>query len=219
MRDVFHEELDAIEGLLVSMAGDVRTQMGRASAALMSQDLAVAERVISNDDHVDAMRRMVEQRALAVMATQQPVARDLRALVTSLRIVMDLERMGDLAVHIAKLTRRRYPGAVIAPRLAPTICAMAETADAMTRKCQDVLATADVATASCLERDDDAMDEAHRQLLQILLNNAERGTIEEAVNATLCGRFYERFADHAVNIGTRLVFQVSGGDGSPALAR
>src|SRR5205807_10212679 len=131
-------------------------------------------------------------------AREQPVASALRVLVTSLRLVADIERMGDLALHIAKVARRRYPSSAIPAELHATVLEMGQVAQRICAKCSSVIAGRDVTLAAELERDDDVMDELHRRLVNVLLDPNWKGGIEGAIDVTLRGRYYERFGDHAV---------------------
>jgi phosphate transport system protein len=189
--------------------------MSRATTALLDADLALAEGVISADAVVDELYRTTEERAFDVMARQQPVASDLRMLVTSLRMVADLERMGDNAVHVAKIARRRYPSSAVPPQLRATVLKMGHVAEEIVAKAAEVVARRDLALAAELERDDDVMDDLHRRLFQQILEQAD-GDVEAAIDVTLAGRYYERFADHAVSVARRVVYLVTGERPVPA---
>ena len=210
MRDAYHEDLDAITDRLVEMAGLVGSMMGRATTALLDADLAMAEGVISADDTVDALYATVESLALDLLARQQPVASDLRVLITSLRMVADLERMGDHAMHVAKVARRRYPDHAIPRELRSTVLEMGQVAQQIVEKAGSVIAGRDVALALELEDDDDVMDDYQKKLFTRLLSDERRYSVEAAIDVTLCGRYYERFADHAVSVARRVVFLVTG---------
>jgi len=210
MRDAYHVELDSIGESLVDMTRLVGSAMGRATIALLEVDLALAESVIAADDAVDAVQRSLDRRALDLLARQQPVAGDLRTIITSLRMSADLERMGDLARHIAKVARRRYPEAAIPPELHATIAEMGQIAELLVDKVAVIIADRDVTAALALESEDDAMDRLHRGLFTALLDERWKHGIETAVDLTLCGRYYERFADHAVSVAKRVVFMVTG---------
>jgi phosphate transport system protein len=216
MRDAYHDELDAITAALVEMTNMVGSAMARATTALLSADLQLAEGVIAADEQVDELYRATEQRAFDVMARQQPVASDLRMLVTSLRMVADLERMGDLALHVAKVARRRYPALAVPQELRPTVLRMGHVAEEIATKAGRVIAERDVPLAEQLERDDDEMDELHRELFSVMLGDAWEGGIEGAVDIALVGRYYERFADHAVSVARRVVYLVTGERPVPA---
>ena len=210
MRDVYHEELAEINDQLVEMTRLVESAMSRASRSLLDADLQLAEAVIAGDVHIDRLYVSMERRAFDLMARQQPVAVDLRFLVTSLRIVAELERMADLAVHIAKVARRRYPGSAVPGVLHSTILGMGQAAVRIAAKAATVLATTDTALAAELERDDDVMDALQRELFAHILGSVWTGSVEEAVDVTLCGRFYERFADHAVSVARRVAYLATG---------
>jgi len=210
MRDAYHEELDSIGDGLVDMARLVGSAMGRATTALLDADLQLAEGVIAADEKVDQLHHDLENRAIALLARQQPVATDLRIVVTSLRMSADLERAGDLARHVAKLARLRYPESAVPADLHPIVLEMGQLAQRLVAKAGLVISSKDVDAALELERDDDAMDELHRQLFSHLLDDRWQHGIETAVDVTLCGRYYERFADHAVSVAKRVVFLVTG---------
>jgi len=210
MREEFRADLVELGRLLVSMAEGVRTAMRKATTALMAADLAAAEEVVARDADIDKLYRQVEERIQVVLARQQPVAGDLRLIVTALHVAGDLERMGDLAEHVARTARRRHPAIAVADELRPVISAMADIAERMAGKIAWVLSAPDATLAAELERDDDAMDALHRQLFSILLGPEWAHGVAAAVDAALLGRFYERYADHAVNAGKHVIYLVTG---------
>jgi phosphate transport system protein len=210
MRDTYHEELDAISASLVEMTNLVGSAMSRATTALLDADLQLAEMVIANDEAVDALYRDTEARAFDLLARQQPVASDLRVLVTSLRMVADLERMGDNAVHVAKIARRRYPSSAVPPALRSIVLKMGHAAEEIVAKAGSVIARRDIEMAAELEKDDDVMDALHRQLFTSILDDKWAEGVEPAIDITLAGRYYERFADHAVSVARRVVYLVTG---------
>ena len=210
MRDYFHEELDTISDELVEMTRLAGSAMVRASTALHDADLALAESVISADDEVDRLQQALEARAFELLARQQPVATDLRIIVTSLRMSADLERMGDLARHIAKVARLRYPESAVPPELRATLLEMAQVAERIVAKAGQVIASKDVDQDRELETDDDEMDRLHRALFTALLDDAWPHGVEKAIDITLVGRYYERYADHAVSVARRVVYLVTG---------
>jgi phosphate transport system protein len=210
MRDAYHEELDAITEALVDLGNLVASAMGRATTALLDADLQIAETVIGGDSVIDDRYHEIEERAFDLLARQQPVATDLRILVTSLRMVADIERAGDLALHVAKVARRRYPHSAIPNELRSTLLEMGQVAERIMTKAGDVIARRDVELAAELEADDDQMDDLHRKLFTVILSDAWKGGIESAIDITLVGRYYERFADHAVSVARRVVYLVTG---------
>lgn len=210
MRDTFHDELDQIGSSLVEMTDLVGSAIRKATSALLDADLQMAEAVISADDEIDRLYHQTEKRAFDLLARQQPVAHDLRVIVAGLRMVADLERMGDLAHHVAKIARMRYPAHAVPPALRSTVLEMGQTAERIVAKAGSVIADQDVAMAVELEADDDVMDALHRKLFTIVLSDAWEHGMEPAIDVTLLSRYYERFADHAVSVARRLVYLVTG---------
>lgn len=210
MRDAFHDDLNAIGQTLIDMSQRVSRAMELATTALLEADLQLAEQIISDDDVIDVMQHELDAKTLNVLARQQPVAGDLRTLVTSLRMSADLERMGDMTHHIAKIARMRYPSKAVPPELATTIQDMGKVAKRIIDKTTHVLETHDLQSAVELETDDDEMDKLHRKLFLTLLDDAWPHGIECAIDMTLLGRYYERCADHAVSVARRVYFLVTG---------
>lgn len=210
MRDLFHEELDEINQSLVSLGHKIKSALDSATHAILTADLALAERVIADDSIVDDTQHQLDAQTIDLIARQQPVASDLRALVTSLRMSADLERMGDMAHHIAKLARMRYPATAVPPELLLTIQEMGRVASKIADKAISIIATRDTEAAKSLEKDDDEMDILHRKLFATLLDEKWSHGIETAIDMTLIGRYYERFADHAVSISRRVYYLVTG---------
>jgi len=210
MRNAFHDELDGIGTTLLQMAGLVKVAMNDATTAILTVDLNCAEKVIAADDVIDEIQHELDARTINLMARQQPVASDLRTLVTSLRMSADLERMGDLAHHVAKQARMRYPNSAVPAELIPTITAMGLVADKLIDKLSSVMEHRDTVRALEIETDDDEMDKLHRELIGILLADDWQHGIETAIDMTLLGRYYERFADHAVSISRRVYYSVTG---------
>jgi phosphate transport system protein len=210
MRDIFHEELDAINDGLLRMCGLVEEAMADATTALLKSDLQLAEKVIAADDAIDAIQHDLDNRSINLMARQQPVASDLRNLVSTLRISADLERMGDLAHHVAKTARMRFPNSAVPELLQPLFVEMDRVAAALVEKLTTVLQYRDTARALELDKDDDLMDELHRKLIGALLSDDWSFGIETAIDMTLLGRYYERFGDHAVSVANRVYFTVTG---------
>lgn len=210
MRNAFHDDLDSIGTTLVEMTQLVGTAMERATTALLTADLKLAEEVITEDARIDALQHDLDARTLNLLARQQPVAGDLRTLVTSLRMSADLERMGDLAHHIAKVARMRYPATAVPTELALTIQEMGNVAKKIIAKAAHVIENRDLEAAIQLEKDDDEMDKLHRKLFLTLLDDDWPHGIETAIDMTLLGRYYERCADHAVSVCRRVYFLVTG---------
>ena len=210
MREQFQEELDGVSATLVQMAGLVRVAMDNATTALLTADLTLAEKVIADDTIIDEMQHELDARTINLIARQGPVASDLRTLVTSLRMSADLERMGDLAHHIAKSARMRYPGTAVPSELSLTIEEMGRVCSKIIEKVSTVIENRDTERALEVEKDDDQIDGLHRKIIQTLLDPNWKHGVETAIDMTLLGRYYERCADHAVSIARRVYFLVTG---------
>ena len=210
MRQQYHEQLEDISSGLVELTQLVGDAMGRATRALLETDLQAAESVIASDVDIDDRADALESLALDVIALQAPVAGELRSLVGALRMSATLERMGDLAEHIARIARRRYPDPVVPEELVPTLREMGELAVRLAYETGDIIKSVDVAHALRLETEDDRMDELHRRMFMTLLAPDWAHGVESAIDITLVSRFYERFADHAVSVARRVVHQATG---------
>lgn len=210
MRDAYFDQLDAIVDDLVAMTELVRRAVGQATKALLTADISAAEGVISDDVNVDAAREKIEDKSFELLALQQPVAGDLRMLVAALRMVDDLERMGDLSVHVAKVARLRSPDLAVPSELAQCVGRMAEVAQDMVGQVSGIIAERDVDAARRLEQDDEEMDNLRKTEFRIMLSESWSHGVEPAVDMALLGRYYERIADHAVSIARRLVYLVTG---------
>jgi phosphate transport system protein len=210
MREEFQADLNEVSRLLVTMAEAVRAAMRKATTALLKADLKAAETVIERDLEVDVLYRQVETKVADTIARQAPVASDLRMVITALHISADLERMGDLAEHVAKTAQRRHPSPAVPAELRPVFKRMAEVGDRMAEEITSLLGKPDAELAAKLETDDDEMDELERDLFKVLLDDDWPYGAETAIDGALLGRFYERYADHAVNVGEQLVYLITG---------
>ncbi|HEY7042149.1 MAG TPA: phosphate signaling complex protein PhoU [Nocardioidaceae bacterium] len=210
MRVQYQQQLDHVLSELVVMTGGVREALSQATKALLQADASAAESVISGDLAIDDAREQIENESFEILARQAPVAGDLRMLVASLRMVADLERMGDLSVHVAKVARLRFPTKAVPDVLEPVISEMAKTADEMIGAAADIVANRDVRAAQELEEADDEMDRLRRSMFRTLLSDEWDAGVEPAIDMALLGRYYERIGDHAVSMARRIVFLVTG---------
>ena len=210
MREQFQKELDEVSTTLVQMAGLVRVAMDNATTALLTADLTLAEKVIADDTIIDEIQHELDARTINLIARQSPVASDLRTLITSLRMSADLERMGDMSHHVAKITRLRHPDAAIPTELIASFKQMGEAAEKIARKTGSVIASRDTEVALQVEKDDDEMDKLHRLLIGTLVDPNWKHGVESAIDLTLLGRYYERYADHAVSVSRRVYYLVTG---------
>ena len=210
MRDVYHGELDEIADKVVEMTRLVATMMDQSTRALLDADLETADRALADDVKIDALRDDLEDRSFSLIAQQQPVATDLRVLVSTLHLVADLERMGYLALHIAKIARLRFPEFAVPPEARDVISQMGEVAMSLVHKVALVVSGRDVELAQAIEAEDDSMDALRRKLFTIVLSPKWAHGTEAAIDMTLLGRYYERYADHAVAVARRTIFIVTG---------
>jgi phosphate transport system protein len=210
IRSVFQDELDGVSQSLVDLTEMVAISMDRATESILNCDLKLAEEVIASDDTIDDFQHSLDARIIDIIARQQPVASDLRALVTALRMSADLERMGDMSHHVAKITRLRHPDAAIPTELIASFKQMGEAAGKIARKTGSVIASRDTEVALQVEKDDDEMDKLHRQLIGTLVDPNWKHGVESAIDLTLLGRYYERYADHAVSVSRRVYYLVTG---------
>jgi len=204
------EELDGVSQSLVDLSKMGSDSINKATHALIDAELKSAEEVISADEKIDTFKHELDARIIDIIARQQPVASDLRALVTALRMSADLERMGDLSHHIATVTRLRHPDTAIPAELRDLVQHMGTVAENISRKIAVVIETRDTEMALQVEKDDDEMDKLHRQLIGSLTNSEWKHGVESAIDITLLGRYYERFADHAVSVSRRVYYLVTG---------
>jgi phosphate transport system protein len=210
IRSVFQDELDGVSQSLVDLTDMVAVSISKATESILNCDLKLAEEVIASDDTIDEFQHALDARIIDIIARQQPVASDLRALVTALRMSADLERMGDMSHHVAKITRLRHPDAAIPTELIASFKQMGEAAEKIARKAGSVIASRDTEVALQVEKDDDEMDKLHRLLIGTLVDPNWKHGVESAIDLTLLGRYYERFADHAVSVSRRVYYLVTG---------
>jgi phosphate transport system protein len=218
MRAAYHEKLSGLNDELAQMSQMAGEAMKKATTALLEGDLDLAEEVISSDTDIDALRTSAEDQAFGLLALQAPVAGDLRSVIAAIHSAGDLERMGDLALHVAKAARRRHPELVLPQEVAPYFDEMGRVALDLSQDARRVLLDRDIELAFTMESDDDAMDDLHRHLFTVMMDKDWPHGVAPAVDVTLLGRFYERFADHAVAVARRVVFMVTGKMPDPPLA-
>lgn len=210
MRESYHQELDDVLQRMLFMAELVSTAVERSSDALLNANLAEAEAVISDDAKLDQLHEELEFKCLNLLARQAPVAGELRTIVSAIRVVFELARMGDLAAHVAKIARLRYPESAVPTALRDNFTRMSEIAQDMINVAKSTLAERDAATAMLLAKDDSEMDDLRRNQFRILLGDDWSEGVEKAVDTALLGRYYERLADHAVAVGRRVVYIITG---------
>ena len=210
MREAFHDQLDGVFDDLAGICRNVETAVRLATQALLTGDAAIAEQVISADADIDRAKEKVEDTCFQLLSLQQPVAGDLRVVVSALRMVTELERMGDLSVHVAKIARLRVPDIAVPEEVRPTLARMGEVAEDMVCRVEQIITSKDVDAAIELGRADEVMDGLRRRSFSELFADEWSHGVEAAVDIALLGRYYERIADHAVSVANRVVYVVTG---------
>lgn len=211
MRTAFHQQLKALTAALAAMCAAAGQAMQDATTALLGADVVLAEAVIAQHSAMKQRAARAEHDAVALLvALQAPVAGDLRAVIAALQNIADADRMGALARHIAQITRRRHPVHAVPGNVESHFAAVGRIAVNLAITAEDVIERVDPQQAAQLRHDDDAIDELHRQLFGVLMNQQWPRGIAAVVDVTLLSRYYERFADHAVAIGRRVIFQATG---------
>ena len=210
MREVFHQSLEDVQSRLVEIAELVAVAIDRATRAFGSSDVSLAEEVIEADAIIDEKAMALDELAIEILARQQPVARDLRIVVTALRVSASLERMGDMAEHIAQLARSRFPERAIPKGLKSTFTRMGELDVEVARRLAELLRTQDLRIAEEIRDVDDDIDELHVSVFEKVLGDSWKGEATATVDATLASRYHERFADHAVSVAKKVVYLATG---------
>lgn len=210
MRETYRNELDNVISQLVTMTNSVRIAVQDATKSLVEADLTIAERVIKDDSIIDQMNRDIEEKCFLLLARQAPVAGELRTVVSTIKMIAGLGRMGDLAAHVAKIARMRYPERAIPAELEDSFLTMGAIADDMIRSASRTLRDRDVDAATKLAAQDEKMDLLRKNQFEQLLSDNWPGTVEQAVDVALLGRYYERIADHAVSMASRIIYLVTG---------
>jgi phosphate transport system protein len=218
MRTAFHQKLDALSTSIAEMCGLAGASMERATQALLQADLVLAEEVITDYDGMVLQATAAEEHAFSLLALQAPVAGDLRAVISSIQNVADVDRMGALALHVAKLARRRHPSSALPENVNGYFTEMGRIAVDMGNSVKDVVLSRDPDGAAQLDDDDDDMDNLHRHLFSVLMDREWKHGVAAAVDITLLSRYYERFADHAVEIARRVIFEVTGETAGTAIS-
>jgi len=210
VREIFMQELAQVGEDLQRMSRLVIDAIEKASTALQTADLQLAEQVIRADEQIDEIERSLDEQCISLLARQAPVATDLRVVIAALRMSATIERMGDLARHIAYVARGRYPEVAPSPAMREIFAQMGEAATKVAHQVSDLLATRDLELAAGVERDDDALDALHKQTFTILLDPEIEMTKQQMVDGVLLGRYFERFGDHGVSVARRTSYLVTG---------
>jgi phosphate transport system protein len=210
MRELFQQELHEVQDRLVEIAELVKTSITDAVDAFNKSDVTLAESVIVRDNKIDDAVVALDELAIAIMARQAPVAKDLRIVVSALRISASLERMGDMAEHLAQLARYRFPEKVVPKSIRPTFKEMGALDISMATMLVDLLRTEDTTLANTIRDEDDKVDALHLSVFETVLSDSWSQETETTVDATLASRYLERFADHAVSIAKKMLYLATG---------
>ncbi len=210
MRDVFHNELEEVQRRLVEIASLVTVSIDKSTRAFSNSDVTLAEEAITEDEKIDVLSRELDELTITILARQQPVARDLRIVVSALRISASLERMGDLSTHIAQLARYRFPDKVVPKNLRGTFAEMGALDVVIARMLTELLTTQDLKLADTIRNEDDKVDALHLSVFDAVLGESWKGQAADTVDATLASRYHERFADHAVSIAKKVQYLATG---------
>ncbi|WP_308491535.1 phosphate signaling complex protein PhoU [Microbacterium terrisoli] len=210
MREVFHQSLEEVQTRLVEISDLVAVAIEKATTAFGTSDVTLAEEVIDADSIIDDKAVALDELAIEILARQQPVARDLRIVVMSLRVSASLERMGDIAEHIAQLTRMRFPERAIPKGLKSTFTKMGALDVEMAQALTELLRTEDLQLAEQIRNADDAIDDLHVAVFEKVLSDGWKGEAGATVDATLASRYHERFADHAVSVAGKVLYLATG---------
>ncbi len=210
MREVFQQELTEVRERLVRISELVAESIEKATSAFNSSDVALAESVIADDHLIDELASSLDELAIDILARQQPVARDLRIVVSALRISASLERMGDLAEHIAQLARTRFPEKAVPKGLRPTFKELGRLDVEIAHKLTRLLESESTELADEIRDDDDLVDDLHLSVFDKVLGETWKGGASDIVDSTLASRYHERFADHAVSIAKKVQYLQTG---------
>jgi len=210
MREVFQQELAEVQERLVEISRLVAISIEKATRAFNESDVGLAEEVIADDDKIDELTVELDELAITILARQQPVARDLRIVVSALRISASLERMGDMSTHISQLARYRFPDKVIPKSLRPTFAQMGALDVKIANMLTELLTNEDMVLAETIRNEDDKIDALHLSVFDAVLGETWKGQAADTVDATLASRYHERFADHAVSIAKKVQYLGTG---------
>jgi phosphate transport system protein len=210
MREVFQDQLHEVQDRLVEMAESVTTIMKDASSAFINSDVAMADRAIALAEANENKALTLDELVIRILARQSPVSRDLRILVSALRISASLERMGALAGHIAAIARYRFPGSAVPASLKSTFEEMGKLDIELAKKISRILRSTDADEARAIQAQDERVDQLHRHVFDVVLGDDWKENAMYTVDVTLASRYHERFADHVVDISSKISYLTTG---------
>lgn len=212
MRVLFNEELKQVADDLEKMVSLVQTAITTAGSALLSTDIEAAQSVIDGDEAIDDLESSIVDQCVQLLAKQNPVATDLRVIVSTIRLASTFERMGDLSRHIAEAARRSYPESGVPDQARDLFVKMQKQVEYIAAEVVEMLANRDMKTAEEIIEGDDVLDDLHHATFSVATDDSWKGGTQETINLVLLGRYYERFGDHAVSAARRVIYIVSGFD-------
>lgn len=210
MREVFQRELHEVQDRLVEMADSVSVIIEKATQAFLANEVGKADEAIALSEANEEKALALDELVIKILARQSPVARDLRILVSALRISASLERMGALAGHIASIARYRFPGSAVPESLRKTFEEMGSLDILLAKKVAGVLRNTDVDQARAIQAEDERVDELHRHIFDVVLADDWKENAMFTVDVTLASRYFERFADHVVDISSKVSYLTTG---------
>jgi phosphate transport system protein len=210
MHGIFQNALADVQGRLVNLAENAESIMDKASRAFLNSDVTLADEALALAETNEAKALDLDELVIKVLATQSPVARDLRILVSALRMSASLERMGSLASHIAAIARYRFPGSAVPTVLRKTFEDMARIDLELVGKAIKLLQNTDLDLAREIQARDEAVDRLHRKVFDVVLAPDWKENAMFTVDVTLASRYFERFADHVVDISSKVSFLQTG---------
>jgi phosphate transport system protein len=210
LREVFQRELHEVQDRLVEMAESVSLIIDKAALAFLGNEVSKADEAIALSEANEEKALALDELVIKILARQSPVARDLRILVSALRISASLERMGALAGHIASIARYRFPGSAVPDSLRKTFEEMGALDIQLAKKVTEVLRNTDVDQARAIQAEDERVDELHRHVFDVVLADDWKENAMFTVDVTLASRYFERFADHVVDISSKVSYLTTG---------
>ena len=210
VREAYHKELHRLREEIIDMGDLVSKAIGDSVVSLKNRDAELAQRVIDMDKEIDALDNSIEENCMRLLALQQPMARDLRLIISVLKMSIDLERMGDLSLEIAVITKMTADTPPVKPLV--DIPRMAELCQDMIKDCMTAFENKDVELARRTSRRDDDVDalfdQIRRELITIMIEDPRK--ITGAQHLTFVARYLERIGDHITNLCESVVFMVTG---------
>ncbi len=210
-RVAYHRDLEDLNAGVLRLGALACEAIPRGTEVLLGGNLAEAQAIIDDDDEVDQLSLELEERCFSIIALQAPMAGDLRRIITITKVVGEIERSADLMINVCKASRRMY-GAQLTPKIRGILSSMSGEANKLLKLSLDAFADQNASLASALADIDDALDQLNTDIVEEIFSAHAENQIDlgAAVQLALIARYYERIGDHAVNIGERVTYMVTG---------